>query len=243
MNQEFEKEKEINIRRMVNDTALRELSRKWIEDASRYKYSYNFTWLGIPIIQFPQDIVIMQELIWSVKPDMVVETGIAHGGSLILYASILELLGGDGRVLGVDIDIRRHNRVAIEQHPMHKRISMIQGSSIDTDIARAVHVQCSGRKRIMVVLDSNHTHDHVLQELLLYSPLTTKESYLVVFDTIIEDLAANYFADRPWEKGNNPKTAINTFLKTTDRFIIDANLESKLCITVAPSGFLKCIKD
>ena len=207
------------------------------------KYSYNFSWMGRPIIQFPQDIIAMQEIIWQVKPDLIIETGIAHGGSLIFYASMLELLGGNGQVLGIDIDIREHNRVEIEKHPMFKRITMIEGSSVDEKIAEQVHTFAKDKKRIMVFLDSMHTHDHALKEMELYSPLVTKESYLVVFDTIIEDMPEDFFPDRPWGKGNNPKTAVWEFLKTNDRFEIDKEMENKLLITVAPDGYLKCVKE
>jgi cephalosporin hydroxylase len=225
------------------DERLRSISNNFIELTGKYKYTYNFTWLGRPIIQLPQDIVAMQELIWQVKPDLIIETGIAHGGSLILSASILELIGGEGRVLGIDIDIREHNRVEIEKHPMYKRIDMIEGSSIDENIAEQVYDFAKGRKRVMVFLDSMHTQDHVLRELELYSPLVTKGSYLVVFDTAIEDMPENFFPDRPWGKGNNPKTAVREFLKTNDRFVIDKSIENKLLITVAPDGYLKCVKE
>jgi cephalosporin hydroxylase len=214
----------------------------FVKESALPKYSYNFTWLGRPIIQFPQDIIAMQEIIWQVKPDLIIETGIAHGGSLIFYASILELIGGNGEVLGIDIDIREHNQVEIEKHPMYKRIDMIEGSSIDEKIAEQVYDFAKGRKRVMVFLDSMHTHDHVLKELKLYSPLVTKGSYLVVFDTVIEDMPEDFFPDRPWGKGNNPKTAVWEFLKTTDRFEIDKEIENKLLITVAPDGFLKRVE-
>jgi cephalosporin hydroxylase len=232
-----------NVEGLGGDSLLRSLSNTWIRETARYKYSYNFTWLGRPIIQFPQDIVAMQEVIWRVKPDLIIETGIAHGGSLIFYASMLELIGKDSRVLGIDIDIREHNRVEIEKHPMFKRIAMLEGSSVDEALARQVHEFARGRKRVLVVLDSNHTHQHVLKEMNLYSPLVTKGSYLVVFDTVIEDMPRGFFADRPWDKGNNPKTAVHEFLSSNDRFVIDKEIENKLLITAAPDGYLKCIKD
>jgi len=225
------------------DREINRLSIDWIIKAASYRYTHNFTWLGRPIIQFPQDIVAMQEIIWQVKPDLIIETGIAHGGSLIFYASMVELLGGDGQVLGIDIDIRAHNRIEIEKHPMFKRITMLQGSSVDEALARQVHEFAGGRKRVLVVLDSNHTHQHVLKEMDLYSPLVTKGSYLVVFDTVIEDMPKGFFADRPWDKSNNPKTAVHEFLSSNDRFVIDKEIESKLLITAAPDGYLKCIKD
>ena len=232
-----------NIEGLKADADVQALSRIWVREISRHKYAYNFTWLGRPIIQMPQDLVAMQELIWRVRPDLIIETGIAHGGSLIFSASMLELIGGDSLVLGVDIDIRAHNRAEIEKHPMAKRIRMIQGSSVDSATAEQVRSFTRGRKRILVVLDSNHTHEHVLRELQLYSPLVTKDSYLVVFDTLIEDMPDDLIKDRPWRKGDNPKTAVWEFLKSNRRFVIDKELESKLLITVAPDGYLKCISD
>jgi len=238
---EFEKEKTVAIENMAKDKNLWSLANDLFLESCKHKYSYNFTWLGRPIIQYPQDMVAMQEIIWQVKPDLIIETGIAHGGSLIFYASILELVGDGGQVLGIDIDIREHNRVEIEKHPMFKRITMIEGSSLDKDIAKQVHDFAKDKKQILVVLDSMHTHDHVLKELKFYSPLVTKGSYLVVFDTIIEDMPEDFFPDRPWGKGNNPKTAVWEFLKNNKRFEIDKMLENKLLITVAPAGYLKCI--
>jgi len=218
---------------------LIDAAKSFMKESTLPKYSYNFTWLGRPIIQYPQDMIAMQEIIWQVKPDLIIETGIAHGGSLIFHASMLELLGGDGQVLGIDIDIREHNRVEIVKHPMYKRITMIQGSSVDENIAKQVHDFSKDKKQILVVLDSMHTHEHVLKELEFYSPLVTKDSYLVVFDTIIEDMPEDFFPDRPWGKGNNPKTAVWEFLKTNDRFEIDKEMENKLLITVAPDGYLR----
>jgi cephalosporin hydroxylase len=220
---------------------LQQLTQEWFLESVRAKYSYGFTWMGRPIIQYPQDIVAMQELIWKVQPDLIVETGIAHGGSLVFYASMLELLGGNGKVVGVDIDIREHNRVAIEAHPMFKRIELIQGSSIDGAIVDEVKRRAAGRQRIMVVLDSNHTHDHVLAELRAYSPLVTKDSYLVVFDTVVEDMPDEFFPDRPWRRGNSPKTAVWKFLEECSRFQIDKAIDQRLLITVSPDGFLRCV--
>ena len=207
-------------------------------------YSYNFSWLGRPIIQYPQDIVAVQEIIWQVKPDLIIETGIAHGGSLILSASLLSLLEifgeiEQGLVVGIDIDIRQHNRIEIEKHPVSKKIKMIEGSSISVDIISEIAEIVKSKKRIMVLLDSNHTHQHVLEELKLYSPFVSKGSYLVVFDTIVEDLPENLIKDRPWGKGNNPKTAVWEFLKNNKDFEIDTEIVNKLLITVAPDGYLK----
>lgn len=241
--QAFQLERKRNLEAQGQDLSLRGFSNVWVRETARYKYVYNFSWLGRPIIQLPQDIVAMQEIIWEVKPQLIIETGIAHGGSLILYASLLELIGGDGMVLGIDIDIRPHNRVEIEGHPMSKRIKVLEGSSTSTEIIEQVKEIAAGRRPVMAVLDSNHTHEHVYRELQLYSPLVTLGSYLVVFDTLIEDMPDDLFADRPWGKGNNPKTAVWEFLKTTDRFVVDKEIESKLLITAAPDGFLKCVKE
>lgn len=222
-----------------------------------YKYSYHFDWLGRPIIQFPQDIVAMQELIWSIKPDLIIETGIAHGGSLIFSASMLALLdmcdaieSGEKldpkitrrKVLGIDIDIRTHNRVAIEAHPMASRIQMIQGSSISPETVGQVCAVATNYSRVLVCLDSNHTHEHVLAELQAYAPLVSVGSYCVVFDTVVEDMPKEMFPDRPWGPGNNPKTAVWEYLKNHPEFEIDKSIDHKLLITVAPDGYLKRLK-
>ena len=240
--EQFKQECVARIKSNEKNDQLTNAARIFKRESVLSEYSYNFTWLGRPIIQYPQDIIAMQEIIWQVKPDLIVETGIAHGGSLIFSASMLELIGGDGRVLGIDIDIREHNRVEIEKYPMFKRITMIEGSSIDEEITKQIYDFAKDKKQIMVVLDSMHTHDHVLKELEFYSPLVTKGSYLVVFDTIIEDMPENLFPDRPWGKGNNPKTAVWEFLKKNNSFEIDKEIQNKLLITVAPDGYLKCVR-
>lgn len=231
------------IARMAADEELNKLRTEVFNRSCDYKYSYNFSWLGRPIIQYPQDIVAMQEIIWQVQPDLIIETGIAHGGSLILHASILELIGGTGLVLGIDIDIRNHNRLAIEQHKLYSRIKMIEGSSISNEVMAQVYEIAQSRSRVLVCLDSNHTHEHVRRELKLYSPLVKAGSYLVVFDTVIADMPEAASADRPWGHGNNPKTAVREFLQSTDRFVVNQELEQKLLFTVAPEGYLMCIKD
>jgi cephalosporin hydroxylase len=225
--------------------ALKDLTREWFARASGRKYSYNFTWLGRPIIQFPQDIVALQEIVWSVKPDLIIETGIAHGGSLIFYASMMHLIGGSGEVLGIDVDIREPNRAEIVRHPLFHRIRMIEGSSVDADVVRQVEdfVRARNRRHVMVVLDSLHTHEHVLAELKLYSPFVTKGSYLVALDTIIEDMPPGFSADRPWGPGNSPRTAVEQFLKHNRRFEVDRTIPDKLLITVAPGGYLRCVSD
>ncbi|HRN27607.1 MAG: cephalosporin hydroxylase family protein [Ignavibacteriaceae bacterium] len=227
----------------TNEEVIRDKN-AFIYSSIKSGYSYNFSWLGRPIIQYPQDIVAVQEIIWQVKPDLIIETGIAHGGSLILSASLLSLLEifgeiEQGLVVGIDIDIRQHNRIEIEKHPVSKKIKMIEGSSISVDIISEIAEIVKSKKRIMVLLDSNHTHQHVLEELKLYSPFVSKGSYLVVFDTIVEDLPENLIKDRPWGKGNNPKTAVWEFLKNNKDFEIDTEIVNKLLITVAPDGYLK----
>jgi len=241
-NKDFENNNKKFIKLMGKDTSLKKLTRSWFLKSSKFEYSYHFNWLGRPIIQFPQDIIAIQEIIWNVKPDLIIETGIAHGGSLIFSASILELIG-HGEVLGIDIEIRPHNRKAIEEHFLSKRIKMIEGSSIEKETISKVEKTVQGKKKILVILDSNHTHEHVIAELQHYSKFVNKDSYLIVLDTIIEDMPQNFFKDRPWNKGNNPKTAVHEFLKKNQRFKIDKEIDTKLLITVAPDGYLKCIKD
>src|SRR5258705_12837448 len=240
--QTFIEEREERIRRNGENEALQSAAGAFNVESNRAQYSYNFSWMGRPIIQYPQDMIAMQEIIWEVKPDLIIETGIAHGGSLIYYASLQELIG-NGEVLGIDIDIREHNREEIEKHPMAKRIKMIQGSSIAPEIISQVEKYTAGKKRILVCLDSNHTHDHVLNELNLYSPFVTTGSYIVAFDTIVEDLPEGYFSQkRPWGISNNPKTAVDEFLQANKNFEIDISIDNKLLISVAPKGYLKKIK-
>jgi cephalosporin hydroxylase len=240
----FIKECEVRIGANAENTELIEIASSFTKASFEPKYSYNFSWLGRPIIQYPQDMVAMQELIWSIQPDLIIETGIAHGGSLIFSASMLELnaiCGGssDAEVIAVDIDIRPHNREAIEDHPMYKRISMIQGSSIDSEVIEQITAKAAGKQKILVFLDSNHTHDHVLAELEAYAPLTSVGSYCVVFDTLVEDLPADMFGNRPWGPGNNPKTAAREYLKSHSEFVVDESIQNKLLITVAKDGYLK----
>jgi Cephalosporin hydroxylase len=251
---QFEQERYDAIRGYETDTVWKDASGEWLRHAFRQKYMYNFSWLGRPIIQLPSDMVALQELIWATKPDLIIETGIAHGGSLIFSASMLALLDlceasekgvaidpevARRRVLGVDIDIRDHNRQAIEVHPMASRITMLQGSSIAPEIIEQVHAFAKDYSRILVCLDSNHTHDHVLAELNAYASLTSVDSYCVVFDTIVEDLPKSAFPDRPWGPGDNPKTAVHEFLKSHPDFEIDRNIQNKLLLTVAPDGYLR----
>ena len=226
------------------NAALNADARRLMNSSIRAGYSYNFSWLGRPIIQYPQDIVAMQEIIWRVQPDLIIETGIAHGGSLIFSAAMLELnaaCGGpaDAEVLGIDIDIRAHNRRAIEAHPMSRRIEMIEGSSIASEVVEQVRRRAAGCKSVLICLDSNHTHAHVLDELRAYAPLVTIGSYCVVFDTVVEDLPMDMYPDRPWGPGNNPKSAVHEFLKGNSSFEIDKTVDHKVMVSVAPDGYLR----
>lgn len=237
--EEFQLEKKNRIQQMQEDKEFLQMTSQYLKMLAIKKYMYDFTWLGVPIIQFPTDIVAIQELIWTVQPDLVIETGIAHGGSIILSASILEMLGGNGHVVGIDIDIRKHNRDVIEHHPMMKRITMIEGSSIAPEIVQQVTEFAKDYQKILVILDSCHTHEHVLSELEAYAPLVSEGSYLIVFDTFVEELPSSFNVNRPWDVGNNPMTALNTFLPKHPEFIVDTDFIDKLLLTCAPKGWLK----
>jgi cephalosporin hydroxylase len=251
---QFKQEVEANITSLGKDKDLQALSRIWTREIAPHKWAYNFAWLGRPAIQFPNDAWALQELVFATRPDLIIETGIAHGGSLIFSASMLALLdlmdatekgemldpkSPKRKVLGIDIDIRPHNRAAIEAHPLAARIDMIEGSSIDSGIIDRVRDHARGFSRIMVCLDSNHTHDHVLEELKAYAPLVTPGLYCVVLDTLIDDMPPSMFTERPWGPGNSPKSAARAFLKDNPDFAADIRIDHKLLISVAPEGFLK----
>lgn len=252
----FEDEVVDRIDAMSRNDRLKARAAEFMQTSALSQYSYNFFWMSRPIIQYPQDVFAMQELIWRVRPDLIIETGIAHGGSIVFSASMLALLDmtdaiqsgatlnpaeSNRKVLGIDIDIRAHNRAAIDAHPMASRIQMIEGSSIAPDVVAQVHEIAAGYPHVLVCLDSNHTHAHVLAELEAYAPLTSVGSYCVVFDTWVEDLSANTFPNRPWGPGDNPKTAVREYLKNHSKFEIDKHIQHKLAITVAPDGYLKRI--
>lgn len=264
--EQFQQEVLANIEGLRQDIALRALSAQWMTDITARRYAYNFRWLGRPIIQIPQDMVAVQELVWATRPDLIIETGIAHGGSLVLSASLLALLDycdaaeagttidprqPRRRVLGIDIDIRAHNRAALESHPLRHRMEMIQGSSIDPSVVAQVQARAQDFQRVMICLDSNHTHDHVLNELEAYAPLTTRGSYCCVFDTVIEDMPDGLFADRPWGRGDNAKTALHEYLRRLReegrtaadgqplQLEVDHHVDDKLLLTVAPDGYLR----
>jgi cephalosporin hydroxylase len=240
---EFQERNRAKIAEMGADSAMREVTRDWFVRSSRHEYPYHFTWMGLPIIQFPQDLVAVQEIVWRVRPDLIVETGVARGGSVVYYASLLQLLGGDGKVVGVDVDIRAHNREAIDRSPVRGRITLIEGSSIDPAVVDRVRDAARGARSVLVCLDSNHTHDHVLAELAAYSPLVNRGSYVIVFDTSIDRLPPDVIGDRPWNGDNSPATAVRAFLAGSDRFVVDTEIDHKLLITECPGGYLKCVKD
>ena len=236
------------------DSNAQRLSRDWMTATWEHQYSYHFTWLGMPIIQYPPDIVAIQELIWKVKPDLIIETGVARGGSLILSASVLALLdfadaaksgqlfdpsAPQRSVLGVDIDIRQHNRDAIENHPLASRITMLEGSSVAPEILSTVHRLATDADCVMVFLDSNHTREHVLAELNAYGPLVSTGSYCVAFDTFIDDMPLATFLDRPWKPGDSPKTAVREFLASHPEFSIDKSIDAQLLISMNPEGYLR----
>jgi len=239
----FDREVQERLDANGGNKGLRAAAAAFMQQSVPAKYSYNFSWLGRPIIQYPQDIVAMQEIVWRVQPELVVETGIAHGGSLIFSASMLELNAACGgpaaaSVVGIDVDIRRHNREAIERHPLFKRISMIEGSSIAPAVIEQVRAMAQGKRSVLVCLDSNHTHEHVLAELQAYAPLTTVGSYCVVFDTLIEDMPVDMYPDRPWQPGNSPRSAVREYLAGHPEFEIDHAMDHKLLISVSPGGYL-----
>lgn len=238
----YRDEKRLRIDGYGEDAEFRALSNAWRVMALRKKYMNNFSWLGRPLIQLPMDAMAMQEIVWAVKPDFIIETGVAHGGSVVLSASLLELLGR-GEVLGIDIDIRPHNRQAIEAHPLARRISLIEGSSIAADVVAQVRERAAGKAKVLVCLDSNHTHEHVLAELDAYADLVSVDSYCIVFDTFVEDMPADHvWTDRPWGKGNNPKTAVWQWIKSHPEFVIDHSVADRLLVTSAPDGFLRRVK-
>ena len=239
--EEFRFRNEQVIKKMNKDKDLKKISRDFYNKSIKHEYSYHFTWLGRPVIQYPQDLIALQEIIWLTKPDLIIETGIDRGGSLIFSASILEMIG-KGEVLGIDIDIREHNKQSIKNHKLFKRITLFEGSSVDKKIVKKVHQFAKGKKNILLLLDSLHTHKHVLEELNLYSNLIKKNNYIIVYDTVVNDLPKNSFKNRPWNKRNNPKTAVREFLSRNNKFKIDTEIENKLLITSCPEGFLKRIK-
>lgn len=262
----FRAERAATIARYPAETAFQGLSADWTKAAFAQHYMYNWEALGRPVIQLPADMMALAEVIWAVKPDLIIETGIAHGGSVVHSAAQLALLdladatergemldpqNPKRRVVAVDIDIRAHNRAALEAHPLKPRFTLIEGSSLDAGVIAQVHALAEGATTVMVCLDSNHTHDHVLSELRAYAPLTSRGAHCVVFDTIVEHLPRDFFPDRPWNPGNSPRTAIDAYLAECARdgitgvdgtpltLALDTEIDAKLMLTAAPGGFLR----
>lgn len=239
--EDFKRSRADNINKMINDEFLIQQSKKFFDISLDYKYSYNFDWLGVPVIQYPQDLIALQDVIWKSRPDIIIETGVARGGSLIFNASMLELINSNGFVIGIDIDIRQHNRDVIENHFLAKKIKLIEGSSVDKFTVNNVQKIIPTGSKVMVILDSNHTYEHVLKELELYSQFVTNGNYLVVMDTVIAEMQPRHFENRPWDNKNNPMKALKEFLTLNDKFIIDKDVTNKLLLTVAPNSYLKKI--
>ena len=239
----FFEERRADIDKMGLDDELRRKSLDWMIHADKYKYTYNYTWMGRPIIKYPNDMVVQQELMWELKPDLVIETGIAHGGSIIFTASMMEMMGIAGEVVGIDVDIRSHNRTELEAHPMIERITMYEGDSVSEKMVEKIKRHIAGKSCVMVILDSLHSHEHVYKELLAYAPMTTIGSYCILPDTFIEFFPKGYYADsRPWDVGDNPYTAMKQYLNETDMFEIDEARTNKAMITETIDGYLKRVR-
>lgn len=227
------------------DSGVFDQSLDMIMELDRYDYSYLWSWLGVPIIQFPADIMATQEVIWKTQPDVIIETGVARGGSVLFMASLLEMIG-KGKVIGVDIDIRVHNRESIESHPMARRVELVDGSSIAEDTLAAIRARIPDGASVMVVLDSDHSRDHVLAELRAYGPLVTKGCYMVVADTVVGHLDADKAPKKRskiWYKGDEPLAALNAYLAETTTFEVDAEINGKLVLSSSPGGYLQRIQD
>jgi cephalosporin hydroxylase len=240
--EDLEKSKRKAAAEQSQDAALRKTSLDFIVDSDKHGYGYQWTWLGLPFIQMPQDMVVTQEVIWETKPDVIIETGIAWGGSVVFYASLLQLLG-KGEVVAVDLNLYDHVRDQIMSYPFSNRIHLYKGSSTDTAIVDKIKPHIKAGQKVMVCLDSNHTHQHVLDELRLYAPLVSKGQYLIVSDTVVEDIPPQEHRPRPWGPGDNPKTALRQYMKENDRFEIDQYVNDKLLLTYTPDGYCRCIKD
>lgn len=217
---------------------LDEVSFNWVKASIENKLAYEVDWLGIPIIQSPTDMILIQQLIFNVKPDFVIETGVAHGGSLVFSASILESIG-HGHIIGIDIDIRKHNRRVLEKHRLFKRISLMEGDSTSADILEKIREMVLPKSKVVVFLDSNHYKDHVLKELKLYSRFVDVGSYVVVFDTVTSCMSKHGVCDVSY-LNNGPKEAIEQFLVENRNFQVDEDF-NKLFASYSPDGYLKRI--
>lgn len=230
---------------LYSDEAFRVLSREWVRIGWNQKYQYTFSWMGRPVIQLPEDMIRMQEVIFNLKPDVIIETGVAHGGSLIFYSSLCRALD-KGRVIGIDIEIREHNRIAIEEHPLNDRISLIEGSSTSPHIIKQVQSMIKPNETVLVILDSNHSYQHVSDELEAYADLVSVGSYIVATDGIMYDLTDVPRGDKAWQN-DNPTWAARDFVQKNPEFMIEQPQwifnESELTnnITHWPDAWLKRI--
>jgi cephalosporin hydroxylase len=241
---EFEAERRASALALGADGGVFEKGLDAFVAADAYRYTYLWSWMGVPIIQVPADIVATQEVIWSAKPDVIIETGVARGGSLIFSAAMLTLLGR-GKVIGVDIDVRAHNRDTIERHPMASRITLIEGSSIAAETLEAVRAAIPEGAAVMVCLDSDHSRDHVLAELRAYGPLVTAGQYMIVSDTVLGCMTAEQTPtarSQVWLPGNEPLAAVAAYLAETDRFEADPEVNGKLIMSSSPGGYLRCLR-
>ena len=223
------------------DDAVFRQSTELVTELDRYDYTYLWSWMGVPIIQMPADIMATQEVVWTTKPDVIIETGVARGGSVLFMASLLEMIG-KGKVIGVDIDIRAHNRETIQAHPMSKRVEMIEGGSADDDTLEKVRALIPEGASVMVVLDSDHSRDHVLAECRAYAPLITPGCYLVVADTLVGHVSeenAPKKRSKIWFKGNEPLSALNDFIFENSDFEVDEVLNGKLVLSSSPGGYVR----
>lgn len=239
--EKFEADRLNNAVSLEQDNELQDLAIDLITKSDKHGHAYQWTWLDLPIIQSTEDIIAAQELVWKVKPDVIIETGIAWGGSIVFYASLLQLIG-KGKIVGIDVALPQKNIDKIMAYPFSDRIELIKGSSIDQAIVDQAASHVNSGDTVMLMLDSNHTHEHVLKELEMYAHLVTKDSFIIVSDTVVEDIPPQEHRPRPWGPGDNPKTAVNAFLETADRFVLDPYYNAKALVTFDKGGYIKCVK-
>ncbi len=237
---QFNEEKKENIKKAYDNPELHKSALDFITKSDQHNYAYNWTWLDMPIIQMPEDIMLVQEIIWETKPDIIIETGIAWGGSVVLYASILELIG-KGQVLAIDKVLPQHNIDAIMKYNFSSRIKLFEGSSIDESIVNAIRDIIKPTDKVMVLLDSNHTHAHVYEELKIWESFVTSGQYLVISDTIVEEIPEQTHRSRSWGHGDNPMTALNQFLSENNKFTRENDYNHKAICSFTRNGYLKRI--
>ena len=207
--------------------------------ADDHHYTYSWEWLGVPIIRLPDDIVVLQELIWAYRPQRIVETGVARGGSMLLDSSLMTLSGIEPAVLGIDISIFAHTHEALAEHPMSRGVTLLETSSVSDEAVSAARDFLGNAERALLVLDSNHTHEHVLAELRVLAPLLPVGSFILVADTIVEELPQGHYVNRPWDRGNSPLTAANQFLGENPGFVRDTEWSRRALLTEFRDGILR----